>query len=351
MADHNLTAEQIADDLNRMGGWPKKTPRKSKGFMGLCPNHADKNPSLSVRQTQDGKILLHCFAPSCTNKRDVYESVEKALGMDPGGLNGPGDKYKAPEGAPIVKNTRMSFIPIVPVPDDAPKFSIRSRRFRSADHGQPIKAWVYKNAEGKPMGYVARYESKREDGSIDKMIWPWTFAVREGRREWVVGAMPEPRTLYNLDKIAANPDLPIQLHEGEKAADAGGKIFPNWIPSTTVGGGSSAHMTDLEPLRDRTVIMCMDMDQPGVEFLMLVVPLLRKVNAKVYIMRFPTSHSVKGGKLVPEPYIMEPGDDMADHLERGWTTDLLREVLAESDYPLTWVLDDDWAGEMGSEAD
>ena len=31
-------------------------------YIAICPSHADKHPSLAVRQTDDGKILLKCFA-------------------------------------------------------------------------------------------------------------------------------------------------------------------------------------------------------------------------------------------------------------------------------------------------
>jgi hypothetical protein len=43
------------------------------------------------------------------------------------------------------------------------------------------------------------------------------------------GASPIGRTraLYQLDMIAAKPDAPIVICEGEKAADAGARIFPN----------------------------------------------------------------------------------------------------------------------------
>jgi hypothetical protein len=43
------------------------------------------------------------------------------------------------------------------------------------------------------------------------------------------GASPIGRTraLYQLDMIAAKPDAPIAICEGEKAADAGARIFPN----------------------------------------------------------------------------------------------------------------------------
>lgn len=31
-------------------------------WIARCPAHEDRTPSLSVRETQDGTILLHCFA-------------------------------------------------------------------------------------------------------------------------------------------------------------------------------------------------------------------------------------------------------------------------------------------------
>lgn len=35
--------------------------RTSRGYVARCPAHADKSPSLSIRETDD-KILLHCHA-------------------------------------------------------------------------------------------------------------------------------------------------------------------------------------------------------------------------------------------------------------------------------------------------
>lgn len=31
-------------------------------WMALCPAHTDKSPSLSVRELDDGRVLVHCFS-------------------------------------------------------------------------------------------------------------------------------------------------------------------------------------------------------------------------------------------------------------------------------------------------
>ena len=49
-------AAQILDRLERV----KPTSRGS--WLARCPAHRDKTPSLSIRETNDGTILVNCFA-------------------------------------------------------------------------------------------------------------------------------------------------------------------------------------------------------------------------------------------------------------------------------------------------
>ena len=50
------------------------------GAMARCPAHDDRNPSLSVRETPDGRVLIHCFA------RCPISSALAALGLTPADL-------------------------------------------------------------------------------------------------------------------------------------------------------------------------------------------------------------------------------------------------------------------------
>lgn len=55
-----------------------RVKRTSAGtWMARCPAHADKGPSLSLRETGDGKVLLHCFAGCSVH--EVVAAVDLTL--------------------------------------------------------------------------------------------------------------------------------------------------------------------------------------------------------------------------------------------------------------------------------
>lgn len=39
-----------------------RVKRSGSGWIACCPAHEDQNPSLSISEGDDGKVLLHCFA-------------------------------------------------------------------------------------------------------------------------------------------------------------------------------------------------------------------------------------------------------------------------------------------------
>lgn len=53
----------------------KVKPNGRGQYIACCPSHNDRHPSLAIRQTDDGKILLKCFA-GCS----AYEIVS-AVGL------------------------------------------------------------------------------------------------------------------------------------------------------------------------------------------------------------------------------------------------------------------------------
>ena len=66
----------------------QKVKGKNGSWTACCPAHNDKGPSLAIREADDGRVLLHCFAGCEVN------SVVTALGMDMTDLFPPDNKRR-----------------------------------------------------------------------------------------------------------------------------------------------------------------------------------------------------------------------------------------------------------------
>lgn len=64
-----MKIEALLSRLDRVKG-------RNGSYTACCPAHADRSPSLAIRETGDGRILLHCFG-GCS-----VDSIVGAIGMD-----------------------------------------------------------------------------------------------------------------------------------------------------------------------------------------------------------------------------------------------------------------------------
>ena len=76
---------------NTLSRLEKVRQRQPGQWSACCPAHADKSPSLSIRETPDGSVLLHCFGGCETAE------IVGAMGLELSDLFPPRDK---PAGAP-----------------------------------------------------------------------------------------------------------------------------------------------------------------------------------------------------------------------------------------------------------
>lgn len=60
---------ELQDVLRVLSG----VKRVRNGYIAQCPAHSDRTPSLSIRETDDGKVLLYCHA-GC-DYRDVRNAI------------------------------------------------------------------------------------------------------------------------------------------------------------------------------------------------------------------------------------------------------------------------------------
>ncbi len=73
--------------ISRMDGVRQTAPGQ---WIAKCPGHDDNSPSLSVKETDDGTILIHCFA-GCSAQQ-IVESV----GLELSDLFPPCETYSGP---------------------------------------------------------------------------------------------------------------------------------------------------------------------------------------------------------------------------------------------------------------
>jgi hypothetical protein len=58
----------------------EKVKGRNGAYTACCPAHSDKSPSLAIRELEDGRILLKCFA-DCS-----VQDIMGSIGMDIGDL-------------------------------------------------------------------------------------------------------------------------------------------------------------------------------------------------------------------------------------------------------------------------
>ena len=163
----------------------KNVRETSNGWEACCPSHEDKDPSLSVSETDDGKVVFHCHA-GCSQ-----ESVLQALGI----------KW-------------------------ADLFPSRPTNGRG-QLGEIVAAYDYQEESGELLFQVLRYSPK-------------TFRQRrpDGNNGWIWSTKDTRKVLYHLPEIssAIEADQLIFIVEGEEDVHSLERLG---LSATTNPGGAT----------------------------------------------------------------------------------------------------------------
>jgi len=196
--------------LSRFAGIRKE----NGGYVALCPAHADKNPSLSIREVE-GKVLLHCHA-GCK-----YEEILLAADLKQSDL--------------FIQDSKSSTDGNGHKPE-----------------GKIVATYDYTDETGKLLYQVVRYDPK-------------TFKQRrpDGQGGYIYNLQGIEPVLYRMTaiKIAQTISAPIFVVEGEKDADALSNIGLN--ATTAPMGAGKWRNAYSETLRGADVIILPDRDAPG----------------------------------------------------------------------------------------
>ena len=212
---------------------------------------------------------------------------------------------------------------VVPVPPDAPPPPGRHSRL-----GDPTAQWTYRNCMGEDLCHIQRFDPP--DGG--KFFLPLTLRRTDNRLRWLRKALPEPRPLYGLDLLASRPEAPVLICEGEKSADAGQRIFPDYVATTSSGGAKANNRTDWAPLSRRHVIIWADNDTAGVEYAHAVANILKALNCEVFVIDVEQLADIDGGNHNPDRNA--EGWDAADAINEWIDLTTLREAALRLVKPL-----------------
>ncbi|WP_073136331.1 DUF927 domain-containing protein [Muricoccus roseus] len=195
--------------------------------------------------------------------------------------------------------------------------------------GQAVAMWPYRDARGCLLFVVARFE-KEIGGKLKKDVAPfchgrriWTDAQGrpQDKTRWHMKGPAAPVPLYGLQDLAARPEAPVLLVEGEKAAEAARLRFPDHVVVTSQGGSKAAKKADWRPLHRRKVVCWPDQDEPGRRYANDVAALARTARGTIRAASF---------SIVQVPREWPEGWDLADALPETVTEDLLAELLEEA---------------------
>jgi len=231
-------------------------------YEACCPFHNEDTPSFKV---SPAKQFYHCFG--CGEHGDAiafvqhYDGVSfldacRALGAEVGPASQESNTPRAaspPQTPPEESKARTPWLPVLPVPENAPPPPVAHVK-----RGKPAFTWTYRNAEGRLLGLVCRFETS----TGGKEVLPLTYCRHgaTGAFEWRWVAFPEPRPLYGLDRLAARPAATVLVVEGEKCADAAQAELPDLAVISWPGGGKAVDKADWSPLAGRKVMGWADCD-------------------------------------------------------------------------------------------
>lgn len=148
------------------------------------------------------------------------------------------------------------------------------------DLGENQGFWEYTDLTEKVVCYVVR--TKKANGN--KSFYPLTLQNGKWIKKWFpeVNGKSVPKPIYNIRSLVNFPDKPVLIVEGEKTADAGIELFPEFNVITWMGGSQSTKTVVLDILNGRNIYFLPDNDKSSFEAMEL---LYKRLEGKASCLR------------------------------------------------------------------
>ena len=294
-----MIAHRSAADIARSLGVVR---RSGNNFLVPCPNPfhgkglGDQNPSCSIRDGIDGRIVVNCFG-KC-DPRDVIRAAVEVGWIERSEQPGPALRQASGVVATPDPNTSGTIADLV-------------------ERGWQPTIYDYDDANGVTVYHKVRLELFDSAGVRIGRTFRQRRRDANGRHvENLDGVSPVP---YRLPEIVANPEPLIWVLEGEKCADA---VAATGRLATSVAKWTAEVISNFQ---GRDVIVVPDNDDAGA-----------KLAAKADAALRPVAKSVR----IAKPPVLNParavGWDMADYLDCGGSMADIEAKLQQRDGPIWW---------------
>lgn len=252
-----------------------------------CPFHKEKTSSFKVTRS---KQIFKCFG--CGEAGDVFDFLMKYKGWDLATsidyLHDPNNTAAIQHGNPkqntsVKKESAPEWKQVIPAirMDDMFKFPYKENDVWK--YRYPNAHWDYENAAGELIGCVCRFDLPN-----GKDVLPLIYVTNGKTTKWKYQGFDKPRLLFGLQRLFANPTLPVLIVEGEKTAIAAQLLFPNTVVVTWMGGVQGVKYADWSVLQDRNVIAAPDNDTPGFKAMHEIRDILEEIVARFQWMLNPS---------------------------------------------------------------
>jgi Protein of unknown function (DUF3631) len=178
--------------------------------------------------------------------------------------------------------------------------------------GTPSTIFWFEDTNGRTLFGEARFETPEGKGARP-LTWCEPDGFR-GRPGWHWKGPNKPYPIFNLSRLAAEPDKPRLLTEGARKAIAATSMFPDHVPTAMLFGAESPHLADCQPLAGSVVTIWPDRDEAGAKFV---------DGAAKRLM----ADGVTDIRVVDVPEDFPRKWDLADPLPKGVTLERLAELL------------------------